>query len=139
MIAMLRAHGSSREIQKRRPSETRCRGLGREDPYPAEFQRVQFLTSRSIESRKRGASSRRGGFGREIEIGITTGSRENGSALTVGAFLSREIPSSEVISPRKKPTGGDACATVYNIPSPMFVCVRTCVYVCVYIFSIIYI
>jgi len=102
------------------------RGLGDDNFHPAEFQRAKFLTS--IVSRKSRVSSHR-----EKET-RSTRSRENDSAPTVSARFSLvKFPPLE-LSRRKKLTGGDACAIVYNILSPMYM--RTCVYI--YFLYIIY-
>jgi len=83
----------------------------------------------SIVSRKSRVSSHR-----EKET-RSTRSRENDSAPTVSARFSLvKFPPLE-LSRRKKLTGGDACAIVYNILSPMYM--RTCVHI--YFLYIIYI
>lgn len=95
-------------------------GSGHDNFHPAEFQRVQFLTS--IVNRKRRVSSHRG-----IET-RSTRSRENDSAPTVGArFSLAKFPPLE-LSRRKKLTGGDACAIA-------IISYRLCVCVRIYIFS----
>lgn len=110
-----------------------CRGLGPEDPYPAEFQRVQFLTSRSIESRKRGASSRRGGFGRDRNNDRIAWERLGADCRCVP--LSRNSLLWSYLAAQKAHRRW-RLRNCYNIPSSMFVCVRTCV--CIYIYFFFY-